>query len=480
MAKRWAPLLTCLTVLSCDYFESPERLQEEQRIAKKLLVQDTVLQTSNEQLAEAGRVSFTDQAQALEGFKSHVFPIVEAHCSSCHGAAVSPRFATKDAVEAFSGLMAANVISFNDPQNSRIVKRLSEQSHNCWSECPADAESLAQAIQNWSETVEVVAGNLDPTLVYITAEVELQSVVSPKAEEITPAEGEEEEMNATLIEAETALIGSGFDFTEENNPSGGIAVQTTESGPISLPESMDTAETTAKLGAIEFEYTSEENRNFRVYGRVLGTGQESDSFYVQVDDGDLQIWDIENSGESFEWVRLTSRQNRDNSRPFDPRLNRGSHTIRFFQRGAGVSLDAILITRNGNLDPETYKTDTTSTRVVYDLSQIKPELGPGVRFSVTVAELNEKSYQLSSPALTTGGQPIRIANIKPLINGIYKDQNATFTAIDETVSVKSRILMQAPLVVLKEKGLAEDKLSFAFEILEQLQETDAGSTNQSE
>jgi hypothetical protein len=83
-------------------------------------------------------------------FDTEVYqPILEPFCTECHSSAsgtpITPYFADPDVDAAY--LAAQPVINLDSPGSSRVVQRLSEDQHNCWTDdCDADAAALAAAI----------------------------------------------------------------------------------------------------------------------------------------------------------------------------------------------------------------------------------------------------------------------------------------------------------------------------------------------
>lgn len=88
-------------------------------------------------------------------FATHVHPLLKEHCRECHSSsertAQSPFFASPGLAEAYDGVRGK--IDLNEPGNSRLVVRLRDESHNCWSDCERDAETLRQAIQSVADSV---------------------------------------------------------------------------------------------------------------------------------------------------------------------------------------------------------------------------------------------------------------------------------------------------------------------------------------
>ena len=90
-------------------------------------------------------------------FESTVYPIVEEYCQRCHSPsapnAQSPYFASEDVPEAYGA--ARTKINLDQPALSRLVVRLRNEFHNCWSDCAANANTMQAAIQSFANQVPV-------------------------------------------------------------------------------------------------------------------------------------------------------------------------------------------------------------------------------------------------------------------------------------------------------------------------------------
>ncbi len=99
-------------------------------------------------------------------FASTMHPILEMYCSECHqpsaAVPISPFVGSSDLSEAyFASISKTNL---DDPASSRLVARLRDEFHNCWTDsCVSDAQVLEQAIQSMSDQIEVT--ELDSNLV---------------------------------------------------------------------------------------------------------------------------------------------------------------------------------------------------------------------------------------------------------------------------------------------------------------------------
>jgi len=98
-------------------------------------------------------------------FNSHVYPIVKQYCINCHNEsanfAQSPFFASNDLEQAYES--AKQVINLDSPEQSRLVIRLGNEFHNCWSNCQNDSNDMLNAITAISNEISV--DEISPDLV---------------------------------------------------------------------------------------------------------------------------------------------------------------------------------------------------------------------------------------------------------------------------------------------------------------------------
>ncbi len=88
-------------------------------------------------------------------FATHVHPLLSEYCSECHvedaASPQSPYFASPDADSAYAAVK--NSIDLDTPSNSRLVQRLIEL-HNCWDDCPDNAQEMQSAITRMSDAID--------------------------------------------------------------------------------------------------------------------------------------------------------------------------------------------------------------------------------------------------------------------------------------------------------------------------------------
>ena len=102
-------------------------------------------------------------------FATTVHPVLTTYCSDCHTTsaanAQSPFMAESDLATAYDA--AKPRIKLDDPGDSRLVLRLSEEFHNCWSDCGANAAEMQAAIQAMADNITPT--QVDPALTFSRA-----------------------------------------------------------------------------------------------------------------------------------------------------------------------------------------------------------------------------------------------------------------------------------------------------------------------
>lgn len=117
--------------------------------------------------AEAGAIEFTapelydpGETRAFPisstAFEAYVHGLLVNFCGDCHqptaSSPVSPYFAHSDVNAAYQA--ARGVINLDQPSLSRLVQRLAEDKHNCWTDdCGNDAIAMTNAIEQFAGTI---------------------------------------------------------------------------------------------------------------------------------------------------------------------------------------------------------------------------------------------------------------------------------------------------------------------------------------
>ncbi|HEY1252200.1 MAG TPA: right-handed parallel beta-helix repeat-containing protein [Thermoanaerobaculia bacterium] len=111
----------------------------------------------------------------------------------------------------------------------------------------------------------------------------------------------------------------------------------------------------ANAGTDAFTFTAPSDGTYYVWGRVRAVDEVHDSFYVKMDSGSEDVYDVVTSwGTSWQWTRLNGRNGTSTPRTLNPRtfsLSEGSHTLTFRGREADTWLDRVIVTNDGSFVP---------------------------------------------------------------------------------------------------------------------------------
>ena len=98
-------------------------------------------------------------------FGSTVHPLLKQRCAGCHQPAAltpqSPYFADNDVPAAYEAVKPK--INLDKPEDSRLVVRLRDEFHNCWSDCTSNANEMLAAINSFANNIQPT--QVDPSLV---------------------------------------------------------------------------------------------------------------------------------------------------------------------------------------------------------------------------------------------------------------------------------------------------------------------------
>jgi len=108
---------------------------------------------------------------SVAAFKATVYPIVTAHCAACHTSINQPFFAGPSEQSDHDALVNAGKVNLDNPAASRLVQRLGQDMHNCWSNCASNASDMQAAIAQWKSLLQAAAAPAPPSAVTAPAPV---------------------------------------------------------------------------------------------------------------------------------------------------------------------------------------------------------------------------------------------------------------------------------------------------------------------
>jgi Concanavalin A-like lectin/glucanases superfamily len=116
----------------------------------------------NASTASNGFLDLSAPAGGINAFQTTVYPIVRQYCAACHAGSGpgSPHFAHPDVNTAYQAITGQGKVNLGTPSSSRIVVKVAQLAHNCWSDCAANGAELATAIQAWADAVNYGSGGV--------------------------------------------------------------------------------------------------------------------------------------------------------------------------------------------------------------------------------------------------------------------------------------------------------------------------------
>lgn len=110
---------------------------------------DQISPTSQGSGGPTGTTGGASNQTSLMAFQETVYPVSRSSSYSCVGChmSVSPRHASDNTLTAHDS--ALSVVDFTTPSNSRIVRKMRDQRHNCQTYCDSIANEYERAIMEW-------------------------------------------------------------------------------------------------------------------------------------------------------------------------------------------------------------------------------------------------------------------------------------------------------------------------------------------
>lgn len=381
-------------------------------------------------------------------FSTTLHPITTMRCATCHspdGLQISPFHGHSDAGQAHEALMSAAKVNLDTPANSRVVRKLIEELHNCWSgDCAADAAVIESAIDDWKAQMDALGGsnnnNNNNGLTtdesqYLALELDPNQAMDNGTIGINTD-------GATLVTPMVTGDDNGTQYIWVPNGNGGL---------------LQNNNNAAGIGYAQFNLSGSDS--YKIYGYVDAPTNSDNSFHIRVNQGQYAEWHIEPTN-GFEWREVTDTNNMNPFNFFIPAGN--GHTLEIRQREDGTKISKVVISNDPNVNLNDVSDALVGT-LSYDLSAI---LGVNVQFEIDFQEFDMYSYKFMDPRFVLNGYSVYVRNVQLLVNGSFNPQHSTYTIIDKTVTPADPSASQFSMIVLKDQGLQLDRISFSFEALQ--------------
>lgn len=394
--------------------------------------------TTNDPIVSGGVASVTAFSQTLH-------PITMQRCATCHGTFQQPLHAVSNAQQAHDAIINAFKVNFTNPAASRMYLKLAEEAHNCWSDCSANANEILTAINNWGELIDdngnSNSGNTNTNSMTTQESLPVEDLIAQSS--LMPSGTIQLVADTASLKAPMVKVQDGdiVSIWVPNNNQGVLANNNNAAG----------------IGYLNFNTTT--TGNYKMYALVNAPNDSDNSFHIKIDNGNYVEWHIPITT-GFEWREVTSTSNRNPINFFIPMGN--GHLLDIRQREDGAKLSKVIITNDMNFNINEISLNPKAT-VAFDVSNLVNLAG--VQFIVDVEIYDDYSYKISKPRIVSS-RSLYVKNIKLLINGQFNPQHATYTLVDRQVPVGTTQLSDRAMVALKDRGEAQDVLSFSFEILE--------------
>lgn len=123
----------------------------------------TVIALQAPPIRDVGASKTFPESSAL--FASTVYPVLQQYCVRCHASNAalpqSPFFADNNVDAAYQAVKSK--INLDTPASSRLVVRLRDEFHNCWSDCGSNAATMLTNVNNFANGIPLT--QVDPSLV---------------------------------------------------------------------------------------------------------------------------------------------------------------------------------------------------------------------------------------------------------------------------------------------------------------------------
>ncbi len=396
---------------------------------------------------------------SLNAFKSTVYPITRSYCVSCHSVQ-EPLHASDDVTEAHKAVIQGAKVNFSNIPASRLVAKLRDTNHNCWSDCAENAAEMQTAIEKWNDIVKAAGGGEQAPV-----DVALYTEESMPLEQEFMDQTNSANSNTVKLNIEAAMLRAPMVLTR---PAG-------EEAYLSVPNNganATLANNDVNAGSATFNFQVPATAtNYRVWAYVHGPADADNSFHVNVRNTQTNAT-VSGGFRQFEygvntklnWILVNAVPNMS--------LTRNTmYSVEVRQREDGARLGGIVITADAAFNGSEIG-DFLGITLSYDLS---PILKTPSTFLIDVIEYDPYSYKFSKPRIVAGTSSVYVKGVKLHLNGHYGPQQSTYALVDKIITPQDQSLSTYSMVILKDKGMVGDQIKFSFDQLLITTDTTNGS-----
>lgn len=390
-------------------------------------------QCGNPYQSNPSELQFTDNSQSqivsvltsngsVQAFEDSVHQITRARCVACHETQ-NPTHAHSDSKVAHDSVIDSFKVNFSNLPSSRIVAKIRDENHGCWSDCTSDSDEMLVAVEYWADKV-----------------------------------AELEEQNNQNTDSSSTDGSSGTDSSGTTGTTGYSETASSE----------DIFEATLfpllRQRCTGCHDNNNNNQNFPGHAN-------SDPSFAHTVITDQLLVDFDNMPGSRLVTRLSQDMHQCWNNNCTTSANQMQAAIQAWSDGLDDSMppppvdtDAKVTTESDTLQNVLAGTNNNAV-LNFNVSGLL-ETNQTVTFRVRVMVYDDYSYKFWEPELITPGVSVRVKNIKLRINGYYNPQNSAYTIVDRVASPGNYDLASHALVALMDQGASIDKVSFEFEVLE--------------
>jgi len=373
-------------------------------------------------------------------FRKTVYPITYNYCISCHST-TQPVHASRNITAAHNAVLDQVKVNFSNIPSSRMVAKLRDENHNCWSDCEANADQMQYAIEEWHKARIAAAPNDETPEETALVTSQTQALSLEFMASTNPPKSKTLRLNMA-----SAILGGDM-LKVEDKDLGLTYIWRPNDGQNTVFPSNNTTTASANLN-----FQIKEAGIYKIWGLANAPSANDDAIYFKIP-----------SGAAYKtWTNPVSALTQWNQLPDSYNLSVGNHTLEFRLRKDGLKVYDIILTADPNFDG-TEVGDFIGVTLSFDISNLVKL--PGAKFQIDVSDYDPYSYKFTNPRVITTSQNIRVKGVKLLINDFYNPQHSTFNFVNVVVSPTSNLLSNSPLVAIKDKGVDVDRISFAFDDL---------------